>query len=547
MDQLHRKASAIGIDELIEDILERTGFEGVLLTRPQGRRLVGNVRRVMDLARAAGADGMSLGEFVTQMSEQVLNQQRAEQACVAGEAENVIRLMTIHQAKGLEFPVVVLPDLNAGTPSPRDAILHRRGWGLTTSLLPQRRGDEQPDPLSHRLALQAEREDATDENLRRLYVAVTRHEDHLVLVGADWRGKDGRIKAGDSDLAILDGALGITAALDADRETIPYGSGEFAVRVVAQPAPSPPRRKGPASAGRKLLTECADEAAFADQLAELAATSGKLPPLLGPLPTGAGRAELAVTALSEFRRCPALYRYRYELRMPELRVETSPAASHTSPHRETGLSPMTLGTVYHRCMELLDFDSPQSPEVLTSAVAAEMELADQVDTDVLRDELSEMLDTLRNSPLLETLHGAGQTHRELDFLMDVDALRLRGQIDLLLRDAEGRWRIVDYKSDRLNPGETWADRAGKYALQLQAYALAAERHLGEPPTSAQLYSLRTGETWEMDFADLAGAADALVEVGHELTVARRAKSFQPHPGRQCEYCPYRLICSGACR
>lgn len=544
MDRLHRKASAMGIDELLEDVLERTGYEGVLLTRPQGRRLVGNVRRVVDLARAAQADGLSLGEFVTQMNEQVLNQQRAEQACVAGESENVIRLMTIHQAKGLEFPVVVLPDLNAGRQKPNDRILHRCDWGITTAITTGPGEEDEPDPLSHRLSLQAEQADAVAEDLRRLYVAVTRHEDYLVFVGADWRTKDGRIKAGDSDLAILDEALGITDALDAGRETISYGNGEFCLRVGVQPRPTPPGRRGTLSPGRKLLAQADDEAGFADDLIGLVTGSGKSPPLLGPLTPSIGRAELAVTALSEFARCPQLYRYRYELRMPELPSAASAGAADIPSRPETGLSPMTLGTVYHRCMELLDFDSPQPAGGLVAAVAGELDLTDQADLEALREELAAMLDTLRGSPLLAALRGASRTLRELDFLMDVDSLRLRGQIDLLLRGADGAWQIVDYKSDRLNPDETWADRAGKYVLQLQAYALAAEGHLGEPPAAACLYSLRTGETWETPLADLAAAREDLLAVGRELIASRRSGTFAARTGPQCEYCPYSAICPG---
>lgn len=541
MDRLHRKSSAVGIDELLEDVLQRTGYEAALLTRPHGRRLVGNVRRVVEFARAAQADGISLTEFLAQMGEQVLNQQRAEQACVAGEAENVVRLMTVHQAKGLEFPVVILPDLNVGLPKPKAPILHRRDWGVTTNITGAEAGDESPEPLSHRLSLLNELADAADENLRRLYVAVTRHEDHLVFVGADWRTKQGDIRSGESDLAILDAALGITPALEAGREKIAYGGGEFSLRVAAVPAPSPPRRKDSASAGRKLLAASRDEADFARQIVSLGVPSADG---LGPLPGDVARAELAVTALSEFARCPQLYRYRYELRMPDL-PRQGPDTPAAPPRRNaTGLSPMLLGTVYHRCMELLDFASPQSADVLVSAVAGELDLIDRADLGALTAELDGMLATLAESPLLATLQNAPQTLRELDFLMDVDTLRLRGQIDLILRDAEGDWRIVDYKSDRLNPHESWAQRAGKYGLQLQAYALAAERHLGVAPAGALLYSLRTGETWEMPLADLAAARDELVCVGRELVASRRAKHFAPRPASHCEYCPFAAICPG---
>ncbi|MCK5558830.1 MAG: UvrD-helicase domain-containing protein, partial [Candidatus Hydrogenedentes bacterium] len=105
--RLSGQKDAMGIEGLMRRLLSETGYEAVLLSRFQGRRMAGNVRMLLAQGRAAAGE-MSLANFLAQMNEQILNESRYEQAATAGESEDVVRLMTIHKAKGLEFPVVFI-------------------------------------------------------------------------------------------------------------------------------------------------------------------------------------------------------------------------------------------------------------------------------------------------------------------------------------------------------------------------------------------------------------------------------------------------------
>jgi CRISPR/Cas system-associated exonuclease Cas4 (RecB family) len=124
---------------------------------------------------------------------------------------------------------------------------------------------------------------------------------------------------------------------------------------------------------------------------------------------------------------------------------------------------------------------------------------------------------------------------------------LRGQIDLLYQDTAGAWHLVDYKSDRLE-AETMAksleEHARRYELQVLAYAAAAARHIGQPPTEAALYFLRPGLTYTFALtpAILAAAEQRLSGVAEELVAARRSGHFQRRDGRYCSFCPYRSLC-----
>jgi len=630
LTRLHARKDAVGIDALIDEVLAATGYEAVLLAQFQGRRLAGNVRRLTELARAATADRLPLADFVRQMDERRIDQSRFEQAAVAGEAEDVVRLMTVHKAKGLEFPVVVLPDLNRQRKGVDSNLLHRRDWGLTFNLPAGREDEDEAEngeaidtrarakadrPISYEAARRREQQAQEAEDVRQLYVAATRHRDHLVFVWADWRDKDGRFGQNGCELARLDEALGIRRALEAGRETIPYENGRYAaaVRRVRPEAPPPSGQRPP---GRRVLQAAVSAEDVARGLADMAAETGaaemgtgsffvsgistpgpahaakktsvpiSAPPLLGPLPADVGTVDLAVTALSDFALCPRLYQWRHELRMPASEPQPTsrdrkaarafegpvpPPSSawgsldeHTSKPQtsrglpvahSTGLDPLTLGTLLHKCMELLDPAEPQpAAHVLLAraAAAAGIELplrhAQGEPAEPARAELvgqlEAILQTFAASDLAAALRDARQTFRELDFVLELGPARLRGQIDLLHQDAAGRWHVVDYKSDRLD-GESAAAHSRRYELQVLLYAAAAERHFGQRPADARLYYLRNGQTHDFDTTAeaIAAARERAADLARSLIAARRGKEFTPRRGDPCGACPYDALCA----
>ncbi|MCD4823756.1 MAG: UvrD-helicase domain-containing protein [Phycisphaerae bacterium] len=534
---------AMGIDELLQELLDATGYEATLLGQFQGRRMVGNIRMLLGHARPAG-EYISLAEFIRQIEEQIFNETRSEQAPVAGENENVVSIITIHKAKGLEFPVVIVPDLNNGRPTVKGAILNRLDWGLTTKILPGRDEHELADakkdaenPLTFRLARQHEKTDQWAETIRKYYVALTRHEDYLVLIGADYRSQEGKFKAPGCFMQSLDDVLDITGALEEGRDEVPYGNGEYVARVRRVVPTAAVGKKRDLPPGQVLL-QSAGSATEAGQALGFAAAGSEsaTPPLLGPLPVTTGKIELATTALGDFEQCPMLYHWRYELRAPTEPLLHSGDAEPSPSHAAAGLDPLTLGTLYHRCMELLDFAAPQPAEVLLRQVVEEMELHD-CDFAALTGELSDMLETFRASELAGQIAAAGEVYRELDFLTDVGPATIRGQIDLLYNSG-GAWGVVDYKSDRVAAGENIAAKAQRYQLQMLIYAAAVAGYTGKPPADAKLYFLRTGQcyTFEITPETLAQARQRVTRLAGQLIAARRTGQFHRCNKDTCSFC-----------
>ncbi len=541
LGRLHRRKDAAGMEAILAELLDATGYEATLLSQFQGRRLLGNVRLLLERARSAAAAGAGLAEFITEMSQQVLSQARYEQAAVAGEGENVVRLITIHKAKGLEFPVVFVPDLNFGRTGTADAMLHRLDWGWTFKLKAEEAQGRAAGnlPLSYRLAKRCEDAEQRQEDIRRLYVAATRHQDHLVFVAADWRTSEGQFQRPGSYLRQIDHVLSLSHALQMEASEIPYGDGRYAA-VLRKIKPSPPPGKRRKSAGQRLLAEANSGTELAGAIIARASEVSALA-LVGPLPATCGEVELAVTALVDFEHCPMLYRWRSELGVAE-RIEKSHGPS---PEGMVALDPATMGTLYHRCMELLDFARPQKATQLVGRVVGEMGLEEIADVAAIAAQLEQMLTGFRAHPLCKALAAARGTFRELDFVMSAGAGRLRGQIDLLYEDADGTWRIVDYKSDHVGPEDLPA-HARRYELQMLIYAAAAARHLGREPAAATLYFLRPAAAYDLAIDRQASktATRRINDLAEQLITARRRGNFERRSGDTCSGCPCEALCLG---
>ncbi|MGZ4173897.1 MAG: UvrD-helicase domain-containing protein, partial [Solirubrobacteraceae bacterium] len=182
-----RASSHLGVEDLIERVLELTGYDLAMLALPGGQRRLANVRKLMRLGREHEADGggdlRGFLDLVGARRGAGGVDSRESEAPVEGEALDAVRLMTIHRAKGLEFPIVCVADLGrqpwSGAPLLRigrdgrlGLRLSRPGTGKAVQVLDY---DE--------LAEEARETDEREER-RLFYVAMTRAQERLILSGA---------------------------------------------------------------------------------------------------------------------------------------------------------------------------------------------------------------------------------------------------------------------------------------------------------------------------------------------------------------------------
>jgi ATP-dependent helicase/nuclease subunit A len=166
---------------LLRFAVERSEFEAVIAATFDGAQRLANVQRLFTLAERFERSGHHLiRDFVRYVEEFEAIGSRESEGQI-DEATNAVKLMTIHQAKGLEFPVVIIPDLQRWSRPPDNWILLDRQLGLTLKV-PDGRGSQVAGLTFNRFAQRhALREQF--ESMRLLYVAATRAQDRLILSG----------------------------------------------------------------------------------------------------------------------------------------------------------------------------------------------------------------------------------------------------------------------------------------------------------------------------------------------------------------------------
>lgn len=178
--RLHRRRNRVPADETVHALLSATRAHAALALRPGGEQALANALHIVELARQyEAAGGLSFRGFVEQLDDERLTD--AAEAPLLEEGSDGVRLMTVHKAKGLEFPVVVLVDITCGLTG-RSASRH---LDPARGVCAQRLAGCRPHELLEHADLELARERA--EAHRLAYVAATRARDLLVVpaVGDD--------------------------------------------------------------------------------------------------------------------------------------------------------------------------------------------------------------------------------------------------------------------------------------------------------------------------------------------------------------------------
>jgi len=179
-----KMAKQVSLSQCLEEILAETLYADWLRMQPRGAQRAANVAGFLNLAQA-------FDQFQRQGLFRFLKFIEAEQAAEvepevsAGGTENAVQLMSIHQSKGLEFPVVVLADLakSFNEQDLRGEIIFDEEFGLCPKVKPPSSGRRYPS-LPHWLARRRQKCELRGEELRLLYVALTRARDNLILTAS---------------------------------------------------------------------------------------------------------------------------------------------------------------------------------------------------------------------------------------------------------------------------------------------------------------------------------------------------------------------------
>jgi len=177
MEKLRKDEDRGPVGRLLERILAETEFDAKLLLRPAGRRRLANVRKLLQMASASSTRGV--GDFIRRLREVEKLSDREGDAPTEEEASDVVRVMTIHKAKGLEFPVVFLADLGRSLAFTENSLFVCDPKALAIGC---KLNDYQT--ATYRTVVEERKRREREESNRLLYVALTRPREHLILCGA---------------------------------------------------------------------------------------------------------------------------------------------------------------------------------------------------------------------------------------------------------------------------------------------------------------------------------------------------------------------------
>jgi len=177
-------AKQISLSQCLEQVLSETYYADWLRAQSRGVQRAANVTSFLNLAQSFDQfQRQGLFRFLKFIEAQRENEVEPEVPALG--AENAVRLMSIHQSKGLEFPIVVLADLSKSFNEQdlRSEIIFDEELGLCPKIKPPQAGGRYPS-LPHWLAQRRQRRELLGEELRLLYVALTRARDNLILTAS---------------------------------------------------------------------------------------------------------------------------------------------------------------------------------------------------------------------------------------------------------------------------------------------------------------------------------------------------------------------------
>jgi ATP-dependent exoDNAse (exonuclease V) beta subunit len=532
---LREARDRVTVAELLTQAIDATGIEQVLTAQFHGAQKVANVRKLVVRARALGRRGfLDAATFVARARELLDGVAREPEAARLGASADAVLVMTVHQAKGLEFPVVILPDL--GREAPRDyrsPVVVDPRYGLLASATFGAGRNRLPHALVEEWR-QDDRERGEAEHARLLYVACTRARELLVLCEgkgrlAALREPDGtparsaceqvwaflgreRIAAflaGAETRVVLD-----AAGEDADGAVVPVPVElEKSAALLARTRPPEADAAETSLARVGATVPTADEVAAARVLDVAAAPAAPL--VVSP------------TALADYGRCPRQFWHRHVRGLPEdydggARGEAKGRGGASRPDAGDAAEPRgdaRLGLAAHAALEVLPFDLPETARraAVANALAPARDLTAAERAALARD----LEAALARAAADDRCRVLG---REVPFCVAIDAsptVYVRGRIDVV-GERDGGLVIRDYKYAHAS------DDADAYRVQLEAYALAVAAAEPGRPLAAEIEWLRPPGGRVAVAIDVDAARTRLRAVGSALAVAmaaRRADAF----------------------
>ena len=449
--QLHDETRALPLADALGTILERLPVLELAAASFHREQAVANMKKIQLMAQELSYQpDITLKGFITLMEERVKAREEEGESPIMEEGVDAIRIMSIHKAKGLEFPVVVLAGLHSHTGGRDSSVWVRHDWSLGISGIRLGRCWSLPGVfLNRRAALREE-----EEEKRLLYVAMTRARERLVLSGVLTSSNPNPLQhllslienSSDKDHGVEINYLKPSQALPGKRTTI-----------------KPQEDTGPKEGWR-------DYAHRWQKREELLRTTLEHKIFLNP--SRLEEAEIGHWSLAIGQG-----------------VKDEDLLITTGGRGEKGL---IIGDIAHRLLEKWSFslDTKGFPALLAEVCLKYAPTLAPDEARSVHKELDQIFQTLFASPIYQELCQAKILGREIPFVIPWDGQVMEGVIDILYKVA-GRVIVADYKTDRVK-GKNITEWSKRYQTQADIYTEATRRCLGKKDAIFKLIFLAAG-------------------------------------------------------
>lgn len=496
LKELREDEEYMSLDEWIWNIYTKTGYMNYVNLMPNGALRVSNLRMLFERAKQyEEASFKGLYNFINFIDKIKFNQEDLKAAKIIGENENVVRIMTIHKSKGLEFPVVILAgvgkqfnfrDLNG-------KILLDQDLGMGPQYIDSDRYIEFKTLAKKALAIKAKNE-AISEEMRILYVALTRAKEKLIIVG---RQKDVNKKMSEKQKL-----LEIYSTID-DNKINPYllqkyktyldwleliylkegvanTKNLFTVNINKREKTSVKIENEVEDISEKIIKESNknNDEQEKEKIKEILNWQYKHQSIEG-IPT-----KTSVSKLKENK---------------EQEVQITQEPKFINEEAKTKLTGAQKGTLIHLCLQKMKETEEYNLEKITELIE---ELKDkEIITEIEAQNIDkEKLLEYTNSQLWTELKQAKEIHKEHPFYINIKASRIynqinkeddeeilvQGVIDLFFIDKDDKLILVDYKTDYVQNENELVE---KYKGQLDLYKEALEQSLDKKVDKMCIYSV----------------------------------------------------------
>ena len=514
LTELRRMARSVPVEQLLEEIFASTGYLAALGVMENGTKRREDARRFASFCAGAGANGIS--GLIRAIDAAAQAGSTGQETVPGGSRPGCVTVMTIHRSKGLQFPVVFVADtarrFNAA--DTRQPVLLHRMYGAGLRLRPEE-GEGAYKTAAYTALSNVHAAEMRSEQMRLLYVALTRAQDKLILTVPLGIGKTSNPFA--RAAAFLEAGAGQTLCRQAN---------SFAdwlrAALLVHPNGGPLRRLA-----EDLELPFADTGSTITLTVQQALPEGVEPP--DPELEERPLAQ-ADPALTEALRQGFAWQYpAAELARVPAKVSVTGIvhkAEQTTLERpgflaKDGLTAAEMGTALHAFLEHADFmalAAAKQAGTLETAIPAERDR--QVEAKLTAPEIAEKLDAKRICRFVESeafarICAADEVLRELDFITALPAAEVlaaqgtapadsaavaqakvlvQGIADLVLVFPD-HLELLDYKTDRR---KSEVDFLATYRAQLDLYALAiSKRFAPKPVTYKGIYSLELGKLIEV--------------------------------------------------